>query len=50
LTVSISPTAAVVPLRQGLHGEAAVWMACTCGATILVPAREEGTELNLDHP
>ena len=26
-------------LTSGLHGEAAVWMACTCGATILVQAR-----------
>jgi len=37
-------------LTSGLHGDDAVWMSCTCGATILVPAQEEGAESNLNHP
>jgi len=37
-------------LTSGLHGDDAVWMSCTCGATIVVPGQEEGTESNLnDH-
>jgi len=36
-------------LTSGPHGDDAVWMSCTCGATILVPAQEEGTEPDLDH-
>ena len=43
-TASISPIAAAVPLRQGLHGDDAVWMSCTCGATILAPTRKEDAE------
>jgi len=35
-------------LTSAPHGDEAVWMACTCGATILVPAREEGTEPSLE--
>ena len=37
-------------LTSGLHGDDAVWMSCACGATILVPAQEEDTESNLNHP
>jgi len=33
-------------LTSGPHGDDAMWMSCTRGATILVPAREEGTEPN----
>ena len=37
-------------LTSGLHGDDAVWMSCPCGATILVPAQEEGAESNLNPP
>jgi len=37
-------------LTSGPHGDDAVWMSSTCGATILVPTREEGPKLDLDHP
>jgi len=37
-------------LTSGLHGNDAVWMSCSCGATILVRAREEGTEPDIDPP
>lgn len=35
-------------LTSGPHGDDAMWMSCTCGATILVPAQEEGTQSDLD--
>jgi len=35
-------------LTSGLHGDDAVWMSCACGATILVPEQEEGTQPDLD--
>ena len=35
-------------LTSGLYGDDAVWMSCSCSATILVPAREEGPEYNPD--
>jgi hypothetical protein len=35
-------------LTSGPHGDDAVWMSCTRGATILVPPRNEGTEHNPD--
>jgi hypothetical protein len=35
-------------LTSGLPGDDAVWMSCTCGATILGPAQEEGTQSDLD--
>ena len=31
-------------LTSGLHVDDAVWMSCTCGASILVPAQEKGTQ------
>jgi integrase len=34
-------------LTSGLHGDDAVWMACACGATILVPATTERYEMVL---
>jgi|SRR5215470_15653541 len=35
-------------LTSGAHGDDAVWMSCSCGATILVQATEKGPEYNLD--
>ena len=35
-------------LTSGPHGDDAVWMSCTSGATILVPAQEEGSQSDLD--
>jgi len=36
-------------LSFGPHGDDAVWMSCTCGANILVPAQEEDNGPDLDH-
>jgi hypothetical protein len=37
-------------LSSGPHGDDAVWMSRTCGASILIPAHEEDTQSDLDRP
>ena len=48
-TASISPIAARCgALTSGLYGDDAVWMSGSCGASFLVPAREEDPEPGLE--
>jgi len=35
-------------LTSGLYGDDAVWISCSCGSSILVPAREEDPEPDLE--